>query len=215
MNNNSGPIFIVNPDSILQEGILKPAAKNSRNNVYNYKSYRLKKGVVIFRGGVKAGTDAPAFFGALTTAEFFSKGNDEKIYGYRVRKEPKLLQLSYANLITLFENDERLTEIERAALDKYLVVSDDQPPYVVPVDFLLPEDKVGEGRYPLYLNRRILNMVCRLGYDGWVVLPGTLIQRNLDTEYFMKKGKVRYQLNPYNTEVALCAWDEFLEEIKL
>jgi hypothetical protein len=215
MSNTPRSVFIVEGETILDEGILKPATKNARNNVYDYTSYKLRKNCVLFRGGTKPGTDVPAFFGPLSTAKTYSRGNNKKIYAYNVRKEPKLFQLSYENLVTLFDSDERLTPIEREALDKYLVVSENMPPYVVPIDFLVPENRPAEGRHPLYLNRRVLNIICRLGYDGWVVLPDTLLQRNLDAKHFQRTGKVRYTLNPYEAEVALCNWDEFLDEIDL
>jgi hypothetical protein len=47
------------------------------------------------------------------------------------------------------------------------------------------------------------------------VLPDTLLQRNLDTAHYKRSGKIRYVLNPYDPEIALCDWTEFLDEIVL
>ncbi len=123
--------------------------------------------------------------------------------------------LSYENLIRLLEEDDRITTNERAQVDMYLQVSEDTPPYVVPTAFFLPDNISTNTRKPLYLNRRILNLVCHLGYDGWVVYPGTLLQRNLDAAYYERTGKFRYKLNPYTAEVALCKWDRFLREVPI
>jgi hypothetical protein len=148
-------MYIVDDDSFLQENLFKPAERNGRNR-YNYTSFKLKKGSIFFRGGQKPTADVPAFFGPLTTAKIYSRGNDKKIYAYTVRKEPKLLQLSYKNLITLFDEDERLSPVERAALDMYLVVGENTAPYVIPIEFFTPENRPTEGRHAMYLNRRIL-----------------------------------------------------------
>jgi hypothetical protein len=209
-------IFVDTEDVLDQDGVLIPVAKNSRTNKYGYDIVKLRKNVCLYRGGIRASPDVPAFFGPLPTALTYSRGNDTTVYGYVIKKEPRLFVLSYRNLIKLFDEDTRLTPVEKVALDNYLVVSETAPPYVVPVAFLFPEDLPSPDRpNGMILNRRILNLICRLGYDGWVVRPRTLIQRNLDTAYKQATGKDRFEFNMYRGEITLCSWGDFAQEIKI
>ena len=190
--------------------IIIPLKKNSEYSVFT-----IKLGTQIFRGDEKKtlpSKEVPAFFSDVVSASIYTRGDHNKLSGFIVKKEPMLFQLSYENLINLFDNDERLEKEERLSLDKYLNVSHDSPPYIIPVDFLKKENS--EGEHKLYLNRRILNIICRLGYDGWVALPDTLLQRNLDTNHYKKTGIISYKLNIYNPEIAICTWDLFLDPMK-
>ena len=184
--------------------------------IYNddpYKTYTIKIGTKIFRGESASGkipsTEFPAFYSDIISASIYTRGVKTNLHIYEVIKQPNLFHLSYENLINLFENDKRLSEEERSALDNYVQVSETNPPYIIPVMFLKKEN--AEGEFPLYLNRRIINLICRLGYDGWVSLPETLLQRNLDTVYYKKTGIMKFNLNFYNPEIALCKWDLFLK----
>jgi len=166
---------------------------------------------VIYRGDhrgtkIPSGT-VPVFFADKQSATIYTRKDPTKLYSYKIIKELRLFVLSFPSILELME-DERLTAEERAALDGYLNISDEGVPYIIPVGFLNKEN-VG-GAHPLYLNRRIVNLICRLGYDGWIVFPDALIQRNMDTKYYMETQKVRYVLNPYNPEIVICKWDEFV-----
>jgi len=190
--------------------IIIPAKNNTK-----YTTYTIKQGTKIFRGesapGKMPSADYPAFFSDLISASIYTRGVKENLHIYEVKGQPNLFQLSYENLIELFDNDKRLTEEERVALDNYVQIKDDLPPFIVPVMFLKKEN--AKGDFPLYLNRRIINMICRLGYDGWVALPETIIQRNLDSAYYRETGTMKFKLNYYNPEIALCKWDKFLKAV--
>jgi hypothetical protein len=194
----------------LDETIIIP-----RRNDTPYKTYTIKQGVKVFRGESAAGkipsTQFPAFFSDIISASIYTRGVKENLNIYEVIKQPNLFHLSYENLISLFDNDKRLSEEERNALDNYVQVSDENPPYIIPVMFLKKENAAGE--FPLYLNRRIINLICRLGYDGWVALPETLLQRNLDSAHYKKTGIMTFKLNFYSPEIALCKWDNFLKAV--
>jgi len=183
---------------------------------YNYQRFTIKIGTQIFRGDhdkkMLPSKEVPAFFTDVISAMIYTRGDSDKLSGFTIKKQPVLFHLSYENLLELFDNDTRLGKEEKDALDKYLNVAEDSPPYIIPVEFFKKENAVGEHK--LYLNRRILNIVCRLGYDGWIALPDTLLQRNLDTQYYRETGKMRFKLNIYNPEIALCNWDLFLEPMK-
>jgi hypothetical protein len=187
-----------------------------QKNRDTYNTYTIKTGTQIFRGDHDAkklpSTEVPAFFTDVISATIYTHGDPNKLSGYTVIKQPNLFQLSYQNLITLFDEDKRLTEEERTALNIYVQVSKSSPPYIIPVFFMKPEN--AQAEHKLYLNRRILNIICRLGYDGWVALPETLLQRNMDTAHYKTTGEIRYKLNPYNPEIAICNWSAFLEPMK-
>lgn len=183
-----------------------------RNTTYAIKT--LQRGLVLFRGEHtdrrEPGREVPAYFSDMVSANIYTRGDPTRLFAFRVKRAPKLIELSYKTLVNLMDDD-RLTDEERAVLDQYLQIDGDIP-YIVPVGFFKRED--AEGEHALYLNRRVLNLICRLGYDGWIVLPESVIQRNLDTAYYKETGKLRYRLNPYNPEIALCRWAEFLEPLK-
>ncbi len=71
----------------------------------------------------------------------------------------------------------------------------------------------------VYLNRLLSNMLCKLGFDGWVVMPGAFLQRFPIREYRelppavyqsdFAKGKLKFFYTPYPPEVMLCKWDSF------
>jgi len=183
-----------------------------RNGAYS--TMTLFRGLLLFRGEhgtrTEPSRDHPAYFSDMVSASIYTRGDPDKLYAYRVKRAPKLLVLSYQTLAKMGDDD-RLTAEEREVLDQYVQVHKTIP-YIIPVGFYKKTD--AEGPEPLYLNRRILNMVCRLGYDGWVAMPETLIQRNMDTHHYVATGEVRFNLNPYNPEIALCDWTKFLEPLK-
>lgn len=197
------------PDNFNNKDIIVPF----KNNKETYKCFTIKVGTKIFRGDherkVLPSTEVPVFFSDMISATIYTRGDLSKLSGFRVKKQPKLFQLSYENLVKMFDEDDRLTKEEKTALDIYLQVKDDLPPFIVPVFFLKPEN--AQGEHKLYLNRRILNCVCRLGYDGWIAMPDTLLQRNLDQAYYKETGKTRFRLNVYNPEIALCKWTDFID----
>lgn len=193
----------------------KKLVQRVKNNAAGYRCYTLPVGLSIYRGesgGRKEpGSEVPAFFSDMVSAAIYTRGNPANLFAYKVHKSPNLFELSYFNLAKLYEEEERLTLEERQALDMYLQVADSETPYIVPVAFLKKENL--EGEHKLYLNRRIINIVCRLGYDGWIAMPESLLQRNMDTQYYAQTGQVRFKLNLYNPEIALCKWDDFVEKL--
>lgn len=190
------------PGNYFSKGLVKKGLANTLS---------LAKDVIIFRGDhtekkVPSGR-YPVFFSDKRSASVYTRGAPEKLSSYKVIKSPKLFHLSYENLIALFSEDLDVDEV--AALKMYLNVGETEDgkkfPYIVPVGFLKGKENINAK---LYLNRRILNIVCRLGYDGWIVLPNEIIQRNLTMN--KNTGELNYTFNPYAPEIALCHWAEFL-----
>jgi len=179
----------------------------------DYLVVTLLEGLQMFRGDHKGkkipSGKVPVFFADAMSAYIYTRGDSKKLSAYVVKRAPKLFVLSYKNILKLID-ETRLEEDETAALEQFLQVDVDQKiPFIVPVGFLKKEDATGE--HPLYLNRRILNIVCRLGYDGWIAMPDTLVQRNMDTKYYQETGQLRFKLNPYNPEIAICNWATFMD----
>ena len=201
---------LLTPDDFMNQKLI-----NEIEDPGKYTIVTIKTDTVIYRGdhrGNKTPTGSvPVFFADKESATIYTRKNATKMYSYKIIKSPRLFVLSFPSILEL-SKDERLTNEERAALDSYLSISADGVPYIIPVSFLKKENM--EGEHKLYLNRRIVNIICRLGYDGWIVFPDTLIQRNMDTKHYMETQEVRYVLNPYNPEIVVCKWDEFVVPLK-
>jgi hypothetical protein len=201
------------PESYLEKGVIKKGRKVAELPL---NTLTLNIDLVIYRGDhtekkVPSGRH-PVFFGDKQSAMIYTRGASEKLSSYIIVNQPNLFHLSYANLLALSECEE-LTGDELAALEMYLQIGETSEgesfPYIIPVGYLKGKENM-EAK--LYLNRRILNMVCRLGYDGWIALPGEIIQRNL-VSFNKETGEVKYKFNNYNPEVAICHWDQFLTPI--
>jgi len=209
--NNAKKIKILNTpddyDSIIQR--VEP--------MNEYDLFTIQKGSVIFRGDheqKKTPTGSyPTFFADRTSALIYTRGDPEKLSTYVFKKQPKLFHLSYKNILNLIY-DPQLNGDEKAAINQYLQATEDEDgeiiPYIIPIKYLKGEENI---KAKLYLNRRILNLVCRLGFNGWIAMPNELIQRNLVG--FDEKEKPQYRLNPYNPEIAICKWSEFLDSLDL
>jgi hypothetical protein len=66
-----------------------------------------------------------------------------------------------------------------------------------------------QGTHIDYMNRKIARMMCRLGFDGWIVMPLNMEKRHGLIQYVMsRKTKA-----PYMPEVMLCRWSEHLERL--
>ena len=195
------------PDEYFTKGLIKKIASKT------YKTLTVKPGTVVFRGDftekkIPSGK-YPVFFGDKKSALIYTRGAPEKLSAYKFTKAPNLFNLCYENLVELL-TDETLNEDEQAAIGMYLNMGVNSEgtefPYIIPVEFLKGKENMNAK---LYLNRRILNMICRMGYDGWLCLPGQIIQRNLVG--FSENGERQYKFNPYNPEIAVCNWATFME----
>lgn len=205
--------ILFSSENYLDENIIIPIESDK----IPYDIMTINKGSIIFRGDhleKKAPSGKhPVFFGDIESAKIYTRGDLGKISAYKIKKRPILFHLSYENIIRL-SSDERLEDDDKAALKMYLNIFKDEEgnkiPYIVPVEYLKGEENINAK---LYLNRRILNLICRMGFSGWIALPDTILQRNLVR--ILKSGKREYALNPYNPEIALCNCYEFVEEYEI
>lgn len=88
------------------------------------------------------------------------------------------------------------------------------------IPVLTPNLAPPHGGPPLYLNRILSSLLCKLGFDGWVVMPGAFLQRFPVREYMLDPathsypadfaaGTVKFFYTVYRPEVMLCKWDSF------
>ena len=206
----TAPVLLSPDDFINPNYVIEQPGRN------DYMVVTLMEGLQMFRGdhvGKKIPSGkVPVFFADAMSAYIYTRGDSKKLSAYVVKTQPKLFVLSYKNILKLIDDETHLEEEEKAALEQFLQVDVDRKiPYIVPVGFLKKEDALGDHK--LYLNRRILNIVCRLGYDGWIAMPDTLVQRNMDARHYKETGELRFKLNPYNPEIAICNWATFLDAV--
>jgi len=201
------------PESYSDKGVIKKGTNVAK---LGFATLTLNIDLVIYRGDhtekkVPSGRH-PVFFGDKQSAMIYTRGTPDKLSSYKVVNQANLFHLSYENLVELLSCQE-LGADEVAALEMYLQIGEtvdgETFPYIVPVGYLKGKENLNAK---LYLNRRILNLVCRLGYDGWIALPGEIIQRNL-VSLNKETGEMKYKFNPYNPEIAICHWDRFLTPI--
>jgi len=195
----------------------------------------LTKGTSWFRadrtGATVPSADVPAFF---TTKELLGpyKGTigNAAISSYTVDKEAKLFDLTFNSLAALHNHPE-LTDEERELIEEWFKI-DNSPPYLF-VSSLRAEDVGKRGEYLNYANRRAANLICRLGFDGWIVKPFdpkrrtgvlqisvarviSLIQQLgeeiplLEAIPLMAKHFPDEVIVGYPAEIMLCNWDKFM-----
>ena len=190
------------------------------------------------QGAKSPSTEVPAFF---TTKEllapykkpFPGKPNlgDATVSTYTVTKEAKLFHMTLNSIIALFQNP-ALTKEEKELVAHWFQLPEESPPYIFPA-FTRPENLGGE--FPNYANRRMAALLCRLGFDGWIVKPfnpekkeGVLqvsvgkvkqIQDSIpqlkavplmDLVHHMAEKAPDAVLVPYSAEIMLCKWDSIM-----
>lgn len=212
---------IVNPSQLLKKIVEIPATATATatqrtrrsidsNEYYNRATYNV--GVSIYHGAKYAGPKhvgtVPVFFADQRHALVYAKKrNPQFVKKFTFKKQPTLFQLSYDNL-DILKKDTRLTDEERATIDMYYV-NDGKNKFIWPVGFLYEKDMVGSGENArnLYLNRRMINLICRLGFDGWVVAKNSVMkQKNLDMEHYKTVGNEQHSKD---TQL-----DKFIESYK-
>jgi hypothetical protein len=155
-----------------------------------------------------ASTDVPAFFSDLESIAVYS-GNTSY---YKVKQQPRLLLLNPQTIMDLYERAK--TKEDQLTIHAYMnppinektvysVEFNEKDAIVQPTGFLSRKDldEYKTNGHGLYINRRMANLVCKLGYDGWLVMPGALYQ------YVPSRNAVV----PYAPEIMLCAWNNILE----
>jgi hypothetical protein len=165
------------------------------------------------QGATLPSTELPAFFGNSQTINIYARGNPDAFSHYEFTKEANLINLSYETLHKLMINP-YLDGEEIEILNLYF---DMENGYVKPTNFRqidkLKMIQAQKSKQPIprikYLNRLVAEIVCKLGFDGWIVLPYSQEKRQGMFQYSV----LQKQEMPYPPEIMLCKWDDFLEPI--
>jgi hypothetical protein len=174
----------------------------------------LPVGSVIYRadhaGAKQPSGEVPAFFTNRGSTRAYRRKAKGTLSSYVTTKEARLFDL---NLNSLFDLRPYITKAkDREMFENYLMKVGGQwtvnPSYFTPRD--LAEYQAKKVAFPNYLNRRMAEFICGLGFDGWVVKP---------YDFGKKTGLIQLSLallamgeDPlieYTPEVMLCGWKEF------
>jgi hypothetical protein len=167
----------------------------------------LPAGSVIHRhdhAGATAPSEAmPAFFGNIRSTALYSRGNPEALSSYRIKRDVVLMNMNVGNLLTVAQS---LDGEDEEVMGQYLQQGEDGRWFVIPT---IPVGRPNAAGHIPYLNRRIADIVCAMGFDGWVVKPLNSEKR----EGLRQFSLVRGGLVPYAPEILLCRWSEVAERI--
>lgn len=167
--------------------------------------------------------DVPIFFGDLELAGRYSVARDDyqKSIQTKTRLRSPISSYETTKDVTLFVMNEsnfmKLASVQKNADDKTFV----EKHYILPKLGAKGVDKIKEmavdkdttviqpyvsigpqlSKYPLYSNRKLAQLVCAAGFDGWVVFPMTLIQTIGDA------------VGLYDPEIMICAWTSHAKRI--
>ena len=176
----------------------------------------LPAGSVIYRadhaGAKQPSGEVPAFFTNRGSTRAYRRKAKGTLSSYVTTKEARLFDL---NINSLFDLRPYITkEKDREVFENYLIKVGGHwavnPSFFTPSDLAEYQEKAKEGAFPNYLNRRMAELICRLGFDGWVVKP---------YDFDRKTGLIQLSLTllaagedpliEYTPEVMLCGWKEF------
>lgn len=160
------------------------------------------EGSTVYRadaGGAKSPSNVvPAFFSNDTSITVYKRGNEGNVSKYRTTRNMRLFAMTIASLKTLFAFHPELTVEDKEYLRLYL--SEQSKGAVFPIYPTRDADR--------YLNRKIANIICRLGVDGWIVQPFNPDAKTGMLNYSMVRGTA-----PYKPEIMVCKWTECMERV--
>jgi hypothetical protein len=167
----------------------------------------IPKGAIFHRadheGAREPSNAVPAFFGNRETIRPYAREKGEEAYSsYRVKSDMRLFEMGLNSVYDLFFHPS-LNDTERQIIQMYV---DPDEGYVIPTE--LTGNAGPTGHIP-YLNRDMANIVCRLGFDGWIVFPFHFEKRKGLLEYSLHHEEVR----KYPPEILVCNWKTHMERI--
>lgn len=176
-------------------------------------------------GARLASTDEAVFLSDKESIQPYTRGKANTISSYTTTKDVSLLELSFPTLMLMLKDQGISPDIKAFLMEHYIGMAQLTPDqherlksqgYMGPpkVAFVIPATPLAGS----YTNRILTDIVCSLGYDGWIVMPSSLVQRNVDMTYYasnmdslpndLRSGSVRYVYNMYVPEVMFCKWDD-------
>lgn len=185
---------------------------------YYFPTVTVPVGTIMYRGD-KGGAQLPAaglpvFFGNKNSVGIYAAKNEKNISKYRVTKTLKLLELNLNTVYALqmaliaYMPPEFLGKDEKKqSLLKQLILMWSDPDSGIMKPSVPIGPKRASGHIP-YLNRLMADIVCRLGFDGWIVFPYDPAKRQGLTQMSIIHGEVAYP-----PEIMVCAWTDHMEHI--
>ncbi len=164
------------------------------------------EGTILYRGDHKGPTvpknTMPAFFGNRSSAMVYTRNAKNKgLTSYTVNTPIRLLHLNL-NSARDFYYHPKLTNDDRKYVQMWYRK---EIPAVLPV---FPLGKAGADGYTPYLNRRIAEIVCSIGLDGWIVMPWSMEKRRGLLDFSILTRQTR----KYTPEIMLCSWTKFMSQ---
>jgi hypothetical protein len=163
-------------------------------------------------------TNVPAFFGNRESINIYTRGKGNSVVSsYRTKTPLVLFNMNPISLIWLSKIPQ-LTEDEKNYMKQYFI-REGELAFVIPT-IPFPSEALqqnykqkkerGEEAYLPYLNRLIAGILCRLGFDGWIVRPYNPEKGDGLLQYSM----VRNEVFPYSPEIMVCNWNTKMEAVK-
>ena len=127
-----------------------------------------------------------------------------------VKKEARLFDMNFnslGKLGTLLDKDDIKVLINYYNIKELYV----NPSGFTPAD--LAAYRANRSKHPNYLNRRMAEIVCRLGFDGWVVKPFDPKRRAglIQISIYIEGGVLKTRKVPYTPEIMLCKWKDIMD----
>jgi hypothetical protein len=154
-------------------------------------------------GAKEPSADIPAFFGNRKSIAPYARGIGERAYSsYRVTNPMRLFEMTMNSVYDLYFHPD-LSEDEKEWIQLYL------NPEIGAVIPAVPTGPKGPTGHLPYLNREITNIVCRLGFDGWIVFPFAPEKKQGLIQFSLVEKK-RF---PYSPEIMVCKWKDHMERV--
>ena len=165
--------------------------------------------------------EVPIFFGNKASVSFYSgKKTPEEINAtrssYRLKRPARLLHINaeamkrFAELSITPEEAEFFEVYYRPGFVRNSKGENVETPIILPAT---PYGTIAEMRSQTRektFNRRFAEIVCRLGFDGWIVLP----YNPHKGEGLLQYSIMRNELSEYTPELMVCNWTTKMEPVK-
>ncbi len=192
----------------LEHGDSMDLYSNEIDETIEYPIIVLPVGTVLHRAdrtGATSPSDAvPAFFGNRKSIQVYAgtKG-DAAFSSYKVIKPLRLFDMNLNSLKDLIFHPDMSDDDKKLLMSYYQV----EKGFVLPTMITSKENIMGP--HPDYMNRKVARMLCRLGFDGWIVKPFSIEKRQGLVQYVLS----RKEKAPYMPEVMVCRWSEHMERL--
>lgn len=175
-----------------------------------WKTVTLPKGSTLYRadhaGKKEPSVGVPNFFSDKQSIRPYMRGKSEAetVSKYTTTNDVLLFVMDVGNLEAVAGMDKYAEFMN----DTYMAaIAEEDGSQTVVIEPSKPLKITKDGKVLNYANRRMAEIVCELGFGGWVALPDTdLRQLNFDVAWFKQTGQLVQVVNPYSPEIVLCDW---------